>query len=156
MQINDNGGLAVLIAVIPRSYREWVQWVGRTGRNDRRGQYSVILNSTQDLVRANMSSLREFSTGGSQYRKGVIDKLLDLSDENVSEVINSRDKDVQSGIRANRLCDLFYTMGGAEAVLQSKNFPANAKQRILMKFLERGDYSVSAVESAALALGLQL
>lgn len=153
--------MAVLITVIPQSEREWVQWIGRTARNDRRGQYAVILNRENDLISANMASLREFKMEASsrappKYRKDVIGKLLELSDKKVGERIDSHNKEVQDGIRANCLCDAFYTTGGADAVLQEDHFPANAKQQALINFLDANKFSANKVREAALALGVTL
>lgn len=103
-----------------------------------------------------MSKLKEFQMDSSRFKKAVVDKLLELSDEKMQKDINRRDVDVQNGMRANRVCDLFYTKGGADAVLQKGNFPANAKQKTFMKFLKAGDFSLDAVQSAASALGLTL
>ena len=47
--VNDNGGLMVVMTSIPDSEREWIQWKGRTARQDRNGQYKVILDETDDV-----------------------------------------------------------------------------------------------------------
>lgn len=39
----------VVMTSIPDSEREWVQWKGRTARQDRAGQYKVILNQHDDV-----------------------------------------------------------------------------------------------------------
>lgn len=45
---NANGGMLVIATSIPDT-REWIQWKGRTARQDRPGQYYVVL-STQDSL----------------------------------------------------------------------------------------------------------
>eukprot|EP00966_Prymnesium_polylepis_P163189 3771580-Prymnesium_polylepis.1 len=40
---NANGGMLVIATSIPDE-REWIQWVGRTARQDRPGQFYVVLN----------------------------------------------------------------------------------------------------------------
>ena len=47
---NEAGGLMVIITSIPDSQREWVQWIGRTARQDKNGQISVLLHKEQDLI----------------------------------------------------------------------------------------------------------
>ena len=42
-EANANGGMLVIATSIPDE-REWIQWKGRTARQDRPGQYFVILN----------------------------------------------------------------------------------------------------------------
>ena len=39
-QIDKNGGLLVIVTSIPNT-REWIQWKGRTARQDKKGQYQV-------------------------------------------------------------------------------------------------------------------
>lgn len=41
---NANGGMLVIATSIPDK-REWIQWRGRTGRQDRPGQFHVVLNA---------------------------------------------------------------------------------------------------------------
>ena len=43
-EANLNGGMLVIATSIPDE-REWIQWRGRTARQDRPGQYYVILNT---------------------------------------------------------------------------------------------------------------
>ena len=40
---NENGGMLVIATSIPDE-REWIQWKGRTARQDRPGQFYVLLN----------------------------------------------------------------------------------------------------------------
>lgn len=46
--IDDRGGLLLILTWVPWSEREWIQFLGRTGRQDHAGQFAVFLNS-QDL-----------------------------------------------------------------------------------------------------------
>ena len=43
---NENGGMLVIATSIPDE-REWIQWRGRTARQDRPGQFTVILNEKE-------------------------------------------------------------------------------------------------------------
>ena len=42
-EANAHGGMLVIATSIPDE-REWIQWRGRTARQDRPGQYHVVLN----------------------------------------------------------------------------------------------------------------
>lgn len=42
-EANANGGMLVIATSIPDK-REWIQWKGRTARQDRPGQFQVVLN----------------------------------------------------------------------------------------------------------------
>ncbi|CAE8696196.1 unnamed protein product, partial [Polarella glacialis] len=43
--VDAEGGLLLIPAVVPSSQREWIQFLGRTARQDRRGQYCAVLCS---------------------------------------------------------------------------------------------------------------
>ena len=43
-EANANGGMLVIATSIPDE-REWIQWKGRTARQDRPGQFHVVLNT---------------------------------------------------------------------------------------------------------------
>ena len=43
-EIEDNGGVYVVIATLPTAYLQYKQFLGRTARVGNKGQYSVILN----------------------------------------------------------------------------------------------------------------
>ena len=45
---NANGGMLVIATSIPDT-REWIQWKGRTARQDRPGQFYVVMSS-QDAI----------------------------------------------------------------------------------------------------------
>ena len=44
----QKGGMLVIATSIPDE-REWIQWKGRTARQDYRGQYKVILSEKDDI-----------------------------------------------------------------------------------------------------------
>ena len=49
-EANANGGMLVIATSIPDE-REWIQWKGRTARQDRPGQFYVILNERRSARR---------------------------------------------------------------------------------------------------------
>eukprot|EP00446_Apocalathium_sp_SHHI-4_P009386 CAMPEP_0177152100 /NCGR_PEP_ID=MMETSP0367-20130122/333_1 /TAXON_ID=447022 ORGANISM="Scrippsiella hangoei-like, Strain SHHI-4" /NCGR_SAMPLE_ID=MMETSP0367 /ASSEMBLY_ACC=CAM_ASM_000362 /LENGTH=334 /DNA_ID=CAMNT_0018597105 /DNA_START=39 /DNA_END=1041 /DNA_ORIENTATION=+ len=48
--IDDNGGLLVILTWMPWSEREWIQFLGRTSRQDHAGQYAVLLDAEDEKV----------------------------------------------------------------------------------------------------------
>mmetsp|Transcript_40220 Transcript_40220/g.86259 ORF Transcript_40220/g.86259 Transcript_40220/m.86259 type:complete len:1349 (+) Transcript_40220:1-4047(+) len=53
--VDKRGGLFVIVTWIPDSLRDWMQFKGRTARQDKNGQYAVVLNAeTQDIDPANL------------------------------------------------------------------------------------------------------
>ena len=47
--VEINGGLMLVIGYVPDSEREYIQFLGRTARQDKRGQFcAVLLNSDYD------------------------------------------------------------------------------------------------------------
>ena len=48
-EANSNGGMLVIATSIPDE-REWIQWKGRTARQDRPGQFYVLLDRKSKLL----------------------------------------------------------------------------------------------------------
>jgi len=48
--IDEQGGLLLILTFVPWSEREWIQFLGRTGRQDHAGQYAVFLSQEDELV----------------------------------------------------------------------------------------------------------
>jgi len=53
--IDDNGGLLLILTWMPWSEREWIQFLGRTSRQDHAGQYAAILDLEDEKVQAGVS-----------------------------------------------------------------------------------------------------
>ena len=49
-QADKDGGMLVIATSVPDE-REWTQWKGRTARQDKSGQYMVILRSDDPCVK---------------------------------------------------------------------------------------------------------
>ena len=95
-EINENGGIMLVVAAVPDSQREWIQWkggsfmsafiepayfttfAGRTARQDNKGQYQVILDHRSPLFRqvANPSNIEELLQ---HVDKSVADDLKDAT-----------------------------------------------------------------------------
>lgn len=113
--VNEAGGLLVIMTSIPASEREWRQWKGRTGRKDTRGQYAVVLNGEDALLKDSGSILskHQLKTESGEplrnvYGEELIQKILDKQDDMQRKKLEDLEKTIKIGRRLNRLCDQFY------------------------------------------------
>lgn len=95
--VDSLGGLLLLPTVVPASQRDWKQYLGRTARQDRRGQYCAVLCATD--YAAQLPPCK----GGADT--SVIQAILALGDAQISQRIRSVAALYNSGVRANELCE---------------------------------------------------
>ena len=90
-EANANGGMLVIATSIPDE-REWIQWKGRTARQDRPGQFYVILDE----------KAKPFND---PKKKNLKDKLLRLPDENakVEMLLEVSDEGIGEKLKAFEL-----------------------------------------------------
>jgi hypothetical protein len=112
---DKNKGMAVIAAVFPESERDWVQWKGRTARNDRRGQYAVVLRADESPIRSDEALLSKFRSkiNLNHYSEGLIQHLLGSRDTETQAKLVERKDSVKQGQRLNELCDKYYLAKGA-------------------------------------------
>ena len=77
---NSNGGMLVIATSMPNE-REWIQWKGRTARQDRPGQFYVVLNKlakpfTSPKQKKLVDKLKKLKTEDEK-----MNLLLEVSDE---------------------------------------------------------------------------
>ncbi|EGD74278.1 hypothetical protein PTSG_06287 [Salpingoeca rosetta] len=128
--VDDAGGLLVIITHIPDSYREWVQWKGRTARQDRNGQLALILNSEEEFMRGQRQTVTQF-TNGEIDRDEFVRQLLRERNVQMKTQLDKYADQQRSGMAVNEMCDRFYRKYGTGAV-----WPANDTQRKLRDFLK--------------------
>ena len=143
--VNDAGGLLVIMMTIPSNEREYVQWRGRTGRNDRRGQFAVVLDRTAALVSANASAVEthKCKTAGapdSHYDAGLIATLLKIRDKATGEAIEKNRKIILHGQRMNELCDAFYSEHPDKG-----DWPGSSAKEAMRDFIAKNRFSDSNV-----------
>ena len=108
---NDAGGLMVIITSIPDSQREWVQWNGRTARQDKNGQISVLLHKEQDLIAKNLDEINEDRV---RQDPEIIAPLLEKLDTDVKKKLAKYKDTLVKGSRINALCEQVYqAVGGS-------------------------------------------
>jgi len=98
-EANANGGMLVIATSIPDE-REWIQWKGRTARQDRPGQFHVILNkqakpfSDKPKLEMKLKKLSE---------DAKIEMLLEVADEGIGEKLKRYEGEQTTG---EKLCEL--------------------------------------------------
>jgi len=111
---NENGGMLVIATSIPDE-REWIQWRGRTARQDRPGQFTVILNEKEKpfddpkhkKLRERLRKLE--STATTSVEDAKVELLLDISDEGIGERLKKFELEQAQGEKLNELTEKYYT-----------------------------------------------
>jgi hypothetical protein len=124
---DKNGGMLVIATSIPDT-REWIQWKGRTARQDRRGQYCVILSRQDEsgdggalhdeMFYAEIKKLVDTS-----QHDLVIKKLLDEKDKYIRATLNKFSSDQAKGAWLNELCEKYYSHP-RRTLEQAKTWPS--------------------------------
>jgi len=101
---NMNGGMLVIATSIPDE-REWIQWKGRTARQDRPGQFYVILNkankpfSEKPRLEAKLKKLNNDEK---------IEALLEVADEGIGAKLKAFEGLQAVGDKLNQLSEKYY------------------------------------------------
>jgi hypothetical protein len=152
--VDSAGGLAVIITSIPLSERDWTQWKGRTARNDRRGQYSVVLRKDAKPVSDEIANISSYQSGQNfagtdKYDERVISMLQNRRDRENEGRMRSLKETVTAGCILNEFCDRFYQAYGG---VDEQKWPANQDQEELRDLLEFYFYQKNAVSKDKLVL----
>eukprot|EP00930_Biecheleria_cincta_P042334 TRINITY_DN29121_c0_g1_i1.p1 TRINITY_DN29121_c0_g1~~TRINITY_DN29121_c0_g1_i1.p1 ORF type:complete len:1577 (+),score=242.18 TRINITY_DN29121_c0_g1_i1:81-4811(+) len=99
--VDAEGGLLLVPTVVPSSRREWTQFLGRTARQDCRGQFCCILAAADydALIKKHRQQLPV--VGGLD----VVETLLGWGDKEVAEKLKASAALYNCGVRANELCE---------------------------------------------------
>eukprot|EP01038_Epipyxis_sp_PR26KG_P004797 gene4797-6724_t len=138
-EVNMAGGLAVIMTSIPLSEREWRQWKGRTARKDNNGQYAVVLCSKDAPVSTRPYIVSDYVVKDARgincpnlFKEEIIDKLLQIQDENTLQILKNLENENKDGRRLNKLCDLYYERYDA---MSESTWPATTEEVILRDLL---------------------
>jgi len=147
------GGLAVIVTDIPASERDWVQWLGRTARSDRRGQYAIIICQEDEPV----SSYAELRTHlipnkSNFYHANLLRKLLDIQDKKTNGRIDGLRGAIERGQLANELCEKFYYK--FKRPESSENWPSCEQDQKLSVFWGAGRFTKSSLQEFKSSIGL--
>ena len=104
---NANGGMLVIATSVPDE-REWIQWRGRTARQDRPGQYHVVLNR-QAPPFTDHPGLAE-SVGGLSVPEERLARLLQVQDETIGATLKKYERDQELGENVNELAEAYFRL----------------------------------------------
>ena len=111
---NANGGMLVIATSIPDE-REWIQWKGRTARQDRPGQFYVILSQqARPFSSPKHAKLAEKLRAKSKKMEPVhsndanIGMLLEVADEGIGDRLKEFEQEQAIGEKLNQLTEKFY------------------------------------------------
>jgi len=110
------GGMLVIATSLPDT-REWIQWKGRTGRQDKRGQYLVVVSEEDDAFQRNGEEPREaearkrallhsFKAERDPLKK--IDLMLEAKDKSIKDQLDTYEPKQAKGVWLNDLCQQYY------------------------------------------------
>jgi superfamily II DNA/RNA helicase len=115
-EANANGGMLVIATSIPDE-REWIQWKGRTARQDRPGQFYVILDETakpfsEPSRKKLKDELRKLSSakgkGGESPDDQKIELMLEVADEGIDAKLKAFEMEQAQGEKLNELTEKYY------------------------------------------------
>jgi len=99
--VDAHGGLLLIPTVLPTSRREWTQFLGRTARQDCRGQFCCVL-CADDYQPLMQKYQRALPTNGSLE---AIENVLSWGDREAAERIQNSAGLYNCGLRMNELCE---------------------------------------------------
>jgi len=97
--VDGRGGLLLIPTAVPTSQRDWTQYLGRTARQDRRGQFCAVLCS------ADYAHLQ--AKYGQPLGQGLeaVEAILALGDREAADRIRGSAALYNCGVRLNELCE---------------------------------------------------
>jgi len=149
--------MLVIATSIPDE-REWIQWRGRTARQDRPGQFYVILNKEAkpfDEPKHKRLAARIEKVASEDQK---IEDLLDVADEGIGDRLKTFEGEQAAGEKLNEVTEKYYT-------LRPRNFddPWPSKQHndtdkvlrtFLSEYVERSPNEIKKLAKELLSIEL--
>eukprot|EP00971_Amphidinium_carterae_P159993 3172051-Amphidinium_carterae.1 len=104
--IDEAGGLLLILTWVPWSEREWIQFLGRTGRQDHAGQYATLLNAEDEKIKA----IKWTEKDGDQ----LISMIMKKGDEETAKVLQANEEKIRVGKLMHRLTAKFWSLAKKE------------------------------------------
>jgi len=104
-EANANGGMLVIATSVPDE-REWIQWRGRTARQDRPGQYHVVLNR-QAPPFLDHPALAD-TLAAIRVPEERLTRLLEVQDESIGATLRKYALDQELGEVVNELTEAYF------------------------------------------------
>jgi hypothetical protein len=108
-----NGGLMLIIGFVPDSEREYIQFLGRTARQDKRGQFAAVLLQSDYSAEAVGDFGDSSSNGKEQEQQGervgddaaVIRRVLEEGSRKTAKKLKSQKAVLEKGLQMNAVCE---------------------------------------------------
>jgi hypothetical protein len=120
-EVDDAGGLLLLTTIVPTAQRDWTQFLGRTARQDRHGQFCAILCGA-DYQKYCTKYNETLPNNG---RTDTIQAILSWGDRLAAERIKASAALYNCGVRVNELCEQIF--GKQQQLLENPE----ARERIV-------------------------
>ena len=104
-EANANGGMLVIATSVPDE-REWIQWRGRTARQDRPGQFHVVLDRGT-LPFTNHPGLAD-QLASMALADERLARLLEVQDEGIGATLKKYALDQELGEAVNELTEAYF------------------------------------------------
>jgi len=99
--VDGRGGLLLIPTAVPTSQRDWTQYLGRTARQDRRGQFCVVLCAADYAgLQAKFGQQLPNSAG-----LEAVESIISWGDREAAERIRGSAALYNCGVRVNELCE---------------------------------------------------
>jgi len=116
--VEINGGLMLVIGYVPDSEREYIQFLGRTARQDRRGQFLAVLLKGDYSTKALEGSTTTGSSGDDQT--GVVYSILQEGSKRVREKLKAQKNIMEKGMLMNEISEELFPQREASGFQSEK------------------------------------
>jgi hypothetical protein len=99
--VDGRGGLLLIPTIVPTSQREWIQFLGRTARQDRRGQFCTVL-CEMDYRGLSARFGQSLPVGAGLE---AVEAIINWGDREIAERIRGSAALYNCGVRVNELCE---------------------------------------------------
>uniref|UniRef100_A0A7S2MPH4 VWFA domain-containing protein n=1 Tax=Zooxanthella nutricula TaxID=1333877 RepID=A0A7S2MPH4_9DINO len=99
------GGLLLVPTAIPTSQREWTQYLGRTARQDRRGQFCAVLCAAEYAALSAKYGEALPSEGSGATSLEAVEAIISWGDREIAGRIRASAALYHCGVRVNEICE---------------------------------------------------
>ena len=134
--VDVNGGVLVIATTVPDE-REWIQWIGRTARQDLKGQYYVVLSKTDEMLTRDQPLVTALEQAIGQNKPGkAVSELLNVHNRSIGKRLDEISKEQEKGHLVNKLCEDYYKKCSRESGEQWPSKKYKDKDRLLEASLQ--------------------
>jgi len=102
--VDAQGGLLLIPTAVPTSQREWTQFLGRTARQDRHGQFCAVLCAS-DYAALSAKYGEPLPEGSGGTSLDAVEAVIRWGDREVAGRIRASAALYNCGVRVNELCE---------------------------------------------------